>query len=404
MHIVKYKHSQVGGNLLAHIERTRGDSSKYGNENIDPKRSHLNYDLSEGHKWTDDYHKGYDTGKDYRDKWDKLQKEQKRKTRTDAVGLASVIVTIPERYKELPPHQQAEFFECCHNFLHQQFGCRDNEIYSSVHMDETSPHLHYGFIPVDEDRQVNAKKVLDRRTFQKLHGQLDSYLDEKLPFYHGGILLETLERGRDYVSIDKLKDQPLLYRDAREVRNVLEDAVASNKGKHRAKYNKAQQIAIERALAMSSGFAYNLEIAEDVARQRYHNEYEGERLEARKNLLDTRELAVNEQWGLARKERDELKQEKKKVEELWKKVKPSFQKLEEMNRQLEQENKTMKKEIEIKDKLLRDLAISNLKENPEARTKELQDVIDHLREEGKGIRKSEVFKQKKNKQELGLSR
>ena len=68
-HIAKYKHSQVGGNLLAHIERNRGDKSKYGNQSIDPERSHFNYDLSEGHRWTDDYHKGYEVGEDYRRKW-----------------------------------------------------------------------------------------------------------------------------------------------------------------------------------------------------------------------------------------------------------------------------------------------------------------------------------------------
>lgn len=312
-HIAKYKHSQVGGNLLAHIERNRGDKSKYGNQSIDPERSHFNYDLSEGHRWTDDYHKGYEVGEDYRRKWEALLEVQRRKVRPDAVGLGAIIVTLPERYRDFPPHQQAEFFEKTYSYLHERFGSRDNEIYASVHMDETTPHMHYGFIPVDEERQISAKRVLDLKTFQHFHDDLDKHLQKSLKWYEGGIKLDTLEDSqREYINIDKLKDQPRLYRDVRENNNVLNPVADSLREGKPVKLNKRQAMAFKRQQELASAFAYTVEASEDVARQRFSFDYRQEQAEAKEKILDTREDAVNAQWNLARKEREEARAEKEK--------------------------------------------------------------------------------------------
>lgn len=310
-HITKYKHSQVGGNLLAHMERNRGDKSKYGNENIDPTRTHKNYDLSEGHSWQDDYHKGYEVGEDYRRKWAALLEVQRRKVRPDAVGLGAVIVTLPDRYKDFPAHQQAEFFEETYKYLHQKFGTKDNEVYACVHMDETSPHIHYGFIPVDEERQISAKRVLDRKTFSHFHDELDKHLQKSLRWYEGGILLDTLKDSkREYINIDKLKDQPRLFRDVRENNNILNPVISALKEGKAVKLNARQAQALKRQQELATAFAHVLEASEDVARQRYSFDFRQEQAEAKEKVLDSREDAVNAAWRSARQAQQEAEAEK----------------------------------------------------------------------------------------------
>lgn len=352
-HITKYKHSQVGGNLLAHMERNRGDRSKYGNENIDPKRSHLNYDLSEGHSWQDDYHKGYEVGEDYRRKWAALLEVQRRKVRPDAVGLGAVIVTLPDRYKDFPAHQQAAFFEETYKYLHQKFGTKDNEIYACVHMDETSPHVHYGFIPVDEERQISAKRVLNRQTFSHLHDELDKHLQKSLRWYEGGILLDTLKDSkREYINIDKLKDQPRLFRDVRENNNILNPVISALKEGKAVKLNARQAQALKRQQELATAFAHVLEASEDVARQRYSFDYRQEQAEAKEKVLDSREDAVNAAWRSAQKAKKEAEGEKAQYQKAVRSLPDEVRKKLAEGRQAQADLKAMTEEREaLKDQL-----------------------------------------------------
>lgn len=173
--------------------------------------------------------------------------------------------------------------------------------------------MHYGFIPVDEERQISAKRVLDRKTFQHFHDDLDKHLQESLRWYEGGIKLDTLEDSkREYINIDKLKDQPRLYRDVRENNNVLNPVADSLREGKPVKLNKRQAMAFKRQQELASAFAYTVEASEDVARQRFSFDYRQEQAEAKEKILDTREDAVNAQWNLARKERQEARAEKEK--------------------------------------------------------------------------------------------
>lgn len=400
-HITKYKHSQVGGNLLSHMERNRGDRSRYGNESIDHSRTHLNYDLSEAHCWKDSYIKGYEVGEDYRRKWEALLKVQRRKIRPDAVGLGAVIVTLPERYRDSPPYQIAEFFEQTYSFLHEMFGSRDNEIYACVHMDETTPHIHYGFIPVDENRQISAKRVLDRSTFQHFHENLDKHLQKSLRWYEGGILMDTLtEPKKEYISIDKLKDQPKLYRDVRENNNVLNDALRSARKGKPLKLNRRQAMALRDQQEKATSFAWTLEASEDVARQRFGLDYREKQLDARQDVIDKREMAANDRWNRALAKEKELSSAMKEKDE-------RLSRLEEENRTLKEQLKPL---YELREDMIERLAKNPEEMNTETRSEKTDAALLILRKSKLVIKREEVEKKRKETRERqkgtnhGLSR
>ncbi|WP_186312786.1 plasmid recombination protein, partial [Bacillus pumilus] len=78
------------------------------------------------------------------------------------------VVTLPENLKGTSEKEQREFFEKTYEFLANRYGGEKNVLSANVHKDETTPHMHFAFMPVvwDEKKQrekVSAKEVLTRK-------------------------------------------------------------------------------------------------------------------------------------------------------------------------------------------------------------------------------------------------
>ena len=74
--------------------------------------------------------------------------------RDDVVVAGSWVVTLPKEYKG----DERRFFEETYRFLADRYG-EKNVISAWVHNDETTPHLHYKFVPVVEGKK--GEKVLE---------------------------------------------------------------------------------------------------------------------------------------------------------------------------------------------------------------------------------------------------
>ena len=98
-----------------------------------------------------------------------------------------------------------------------------------VHYDETTPHLHYAFVPVvfdskKERYKVSAKEVLTRHDLQTFHDDLDQNLKAVLPFYEQGILNHKTLPFENVAEIKKYNDQFKALKD--ELANVKENISA----------------------------------------------------------------------------------------------------------------------------------------------------------------------------------
>lgn len=179
MHVEKFTSSSVH-QMFYHVERMRG--GHYSNESIDTSRTAENYSV---HAL-----QGKDAYEDYKARIEPLKEATERargkRLRKDAPCAVGVIVTLPEEYKGESVEHQREFFQTAYNGLYRTFG---NAIWGEVHMDEKTPHLHYGFIP-EKDGQLNAKAIVNRTFLLSFHDDLDKYLRERLPWYHGGLVAE----------------------------------------------------------------------------------------------------------------------------------------------------------------------------------------------------------------------
>ena len=155
----KYKRVDIVG-----IERENERDEDYKstrNPQIDKSKTSLNYH-------TMPHEKKYLSFIDERIK----QLSPKRKIKDDAVLITSFILgSDKEFFERITAEQQKQFFADCTDFFSERYG-KENVISAVVHLDESTPHLHFNLMPVTGGR-LCAKELFDRAALKEL--QTDFY-------------------------------------------------------------------------------------------------------------------------------------------------------------------------------------------------------------------------------------
>lgn len=151
------------------------------NPDIDPKKTKLNYDLvNERHI---DYNKRV---KEIIDG----QKTGTRKTRKDAVLVNELVITSDRAFfDKLSPEEEKRFFEESFKLFSERY-CKQNVAYAMVHLDEKTPHLHLGIVPM-RDGKLQGKNVFNRQELQWMQDEFPKYMQGK------GFDLQRGEKGSD---------------------------------------------------------------------------------------------------------------------------------------------------------------------------------------------------------------
>ena len=183
---VKHYHRGSVKEILGHNERT----NNYSNPDINPAKSKYNYSLS-GHENDLAYYE------------ERLSQVHCMK-RANVNTLSSWVVTLPKGVKH---GDQRKFFEETVEFLKNRYGA-ENCVGADVHFDETTPHVHFTFIPVVHDAKKNIDKVSRKELFTlkemfSFHTDLEKHIEEKLG-YKVGIRTGKTEKN---LSVRELKQQ-----------------------------------------------------------------------------------------------------------------------------------------------------------------------------------------------------
>ena len=155
----KYKRADIVG-----IERENERDENYKsarNPQIDKSKTRLNYH-------TMPYEKRYLAFIDERI----IQLSPKRKIKDDTVLITSFILgSDKEFFNRITAEQQKQFFADCTDFFSERYG-KENVVSAVVHLDESTPHLHFNLMPVTDGR-LCAKELFDRTALRDL--QTDFY-------------------------------------------------------------------------------------------------------------------------------------------------------------------------------------------------------------------------------------
>jgi len=161
-HFGKYKAGNVFG-LQKHNQR---ENENYSNIDIDKARIPLNYDLV--NKNDINYLKKIKTIIE-------ANRRSERGIRKDATVYCECIVSSDGAFFEnLTEDKQKEFFKSSLDYLKNKIG-EEFIISANVHLDETTPHMHVGFVPIIEN-SLSAKKLIDRKFLREVQDQLPAYL------------------------------------------------------------------------------------------------------------------------------------------------------------------------------------------------------------------------------------
>lgn len=175
-----------------HNQRERDSKT---NPDIDKKKSDENYDLVHERKIN------------YNEHVKEIIESQKigtRKTRKDAVLVNELLVTSDRTFfDKLNPDETKKFFKESLEIFEEKYG-KQNIAYATVHMDEKTPHMHVGVVPMREGR-LQGKNVFNRQELLWLQDKFPQKMKEK------GFELERGQSGseREHLSTAdfKLKTQ-----------------------------------------------------------------------------------------------------------------------------------------------------------------------------------------------------
>ena len=212
-HVQKFT-KDATGHMFAHYDRSAGE--KIGNENVDLKKSHLNYNLA------------VHQPKQQLDFLNSRLSEVKVQNRKDVNVMCSWVITVPQ---DLPYSNHAQFFKGSFVFLKNLYG-ENNIISAYVHLDETTPHMHFAFIPITVDSRkggykVSAKEVLTKNDLKCFHQNLSAHL-HKVFGHDIGILNGATANGNKSVNVLK-KESAVAEDQLNLLTNKLESLKSSMK-------------------------------------------------------------------------------------------------------------------------------------------------------------------------------
>ncbi|HEO6608939.1 TPA: plasmid recombination protein [Streptococcus agalactiae] len=161
----KMKIGNLGG-AYRHNERI---FKKHSNKDIDVSRSHLNYELTDR-----DRSVSYERQiKDYVNE----NKISNRAIRKDAVLCDEWLITSDKPFFEkLSEEETRDFFETAKNYFAENYG-EENIAYASVHLDESTPHMHLGVVPF-QDGKLSSKAMFNKEELKKIQDELPKYMNE----------------------------------------------------------------------------------------------------------------------------------------------------------------------------------------------------------------------------------
>lgn len=162
----KMKSGNLGG-AYRHNERI---FENHSNKDIDPEKTHLNYEL---------------TDRDRSIPYDRQIKQyindnkiSKRALRKDAVLCNEWIITSDKAFFEnMSSDQIKNFFETAKNFFAERYG-NSNIAYAMVHLDESTPHMHLGLVPMQNGKLSSKSLFGSRDQLKEIQEAFPRYLNE----------------------------------------------------------------------------------------------------------------------------------------------------------------------------------------------------------------------------------
>lgn len=337
----KNKMSDVKGKEM---EQER--KGKISNPDIDLERTNLNFDFVNDDRTL--YHRVKSRVDDLKENGSRVQK--------NSVVMYSNVITVPKDVAEAWGEEKTtKYFRSCYKFFCEEFG-KENVVSAKVHFDETAPHMHLHFIPVNkENGKLQARVVMNREKINYIHDKLPEYLKE-LGFYvvrGKGKTTQNIENIHEYKKVMDIIDKQKSRLD--DMVQEL-DKTAAGVIQEKRQLKALQEINATLYDALNAVKMDVKETSQEFMKSKVDNFVAKDEITAVANqILNSNKVMFSES----------LKVNSSLVHQLLDLVKDMYERFKEMynkqielfkeNRELKKENKTLKTELNQKRGLDRDL-------------------------------------------------
>ena len=160
-------------NQITDVKGKENEQERKGeirNDDIDLERTKNNYDLVESEKNL--YQRVKQRVDELKDNGSRVQK--------NSVVMYSNILTVPQEQAEKWGEQKTDdYFKACYEFFCEEFG-KENVVSGKIHKDETAPHMHLHFVPVNkENGKLQARVAMNKAKINYIHDALPKFLQER---------------------------------------------------------------------------------------------------------------------------------------------------------------------------------------------------------------------------------
>lgn len=294
---------------------------KISNEDIDLDRTKNNYDLVEDERTLHQRVKN---------RVDEL-KENGSRVQKNSVVMYSNILTVPEEQAKVWGEEKTDdYFKACYDFFSKEFGI-ENVVSAKVHKDETAPHMHLHFVPVNkENGRLQARVSMNKAKINYIHDELPKFLQERgFDVVRGkGKTEKNIENIHEYKEIKALEEK--IEQEKKELNKELEEI----------KLNKKPLVNIKRVKERS----FEKGIREKNKRVEVPLKDFDELIASAKENEKLRKINHD-----VSKTNKELKQQFKVLNNQYQKIvdqqQAEYKKLENKNIELQKENKELKQEL-----------------------------------------------------------
>lgn len=223
---VKGKTNTTG--IQKHVQR---ENKKYENADVDLSKSDMNYDLINP--------KPIDFNQKIDEKIEQNYKG-KRKIRKDAVKHIDGVITSDSLFFLGKPDEDIKrFFEDSKEFLVEEYG-EENVLYATVHMDEKTPHMHFGVVPITEDGRLSAKEILgNKKAMTEFQDRFNQYVNDKGYRLERGTPKHKTER--KHQEVEQFKENTDYYQNQKDRARRLSDHYKKGEEEYKKKVAKLQK-------------------------------------------------------------------------------------------------------------------------------------------------------------------
>ena len=228
MHVIMRFAKRKGGQIPSMESHNERKKEKYAsNPDIDINRIKDNYHIIQPENT---YHREINS----------RIKSAGCRTRKDSVKMVEVLFTAsPEFFASTRIEEHREYFERAVKFIQDEVG-KDNVFTATVHMDESTPHMHICFTPITADGRLSAKEIIgNQKKLSIWQDKAHQKFVERWDFFERGT--SAMITKREHVPLWLFKQAQRLDRQQEEIMTAINDITSFNAPRKKAEAIKVLQ-------------------------------------------------------------------------------------------------------------------------------------------------------------------